>query len=131
VRSAMLGAVIAIVAVTGTLTFGTSLHTLVSHPALYGGNWGEEIRTRGGGGNIQLEDAHALLDHDHDVAAWAGVNFDSLRLDGQTVPILGGRPEDSVEPPILTGHGLQAADQIVLGGTSLADLHKQIGDTVE
>ncbi len=131
VRSAILGAVIAIVVVTGTLTFGASLHTLVSRPALYGWNWDCEILTGGGGGNIALQDAHDVLDHDPDVAAWAGVNFDSLRIDGETVPILGGRPNDSVAPPILTGHGLQAADQIVLGATSLAQLHKHLGDTVD
>jgi hypothetical protein len=131
VRSAMVGAVIAIVVVTGTLTFGTSLHTLVSHPALYGWNWDDEVLTNGGGGNIPLKAAHDVLDHDHDVAAWAGVNFDSLRIDGQTVPILGGQPNDSVAPPILTGHGLQATDQIVLGATSLAQLRKHVGDTVE
>jgi hypothetical protein len=131
VRSAIVGAVIAIVVVTGTLTFGTSLHTLVSHPALYGWNWNDEILTRGGGGNIALKTAHDVLDHDHDVAAWAGVNFDSLRIDGQTVPILGGQPNASVAPPILTGHGLEAADQIVMGATTLTQLHKRVGDTVE
>ena len=131
VRSAIFGAVIAIVVVTATLTFGTSLHTLVSHPALYGWNWNDEVLTRGGGGNIPLKVAHDVLDHDHDIAAWAGVNFDSLRIDGQTVPILGGQPNASVAPPILTGHGLEAINQIVIGGTTLADLHKRVGDTVE
>ena len=131
VRSAILGAVIAIVVVTGTLTFGTSLRGLVSHPALYGWNWNDEVLTNGGGGNIPLKDAHEVLDRDRDVAAWSGVNFDSLRIDGQTVPILGGQPNASVAPPILSGHGLEATDQIVLGATSLAQLHKRIGDTVE
>lgn len=130
VRSAILGSVIAIVVVTGTLTFGTSLHTLVSHPGLYGWNWSDEVLTRGGGGNIPLKTAHDVLDHDHDVATWAGVNFDSLRIDGQTVPILGGQPNASVAPPLLSGHGLEAADQIVMGATTLAQLHKRVGDTV-
>ncbi|HEY5025216.1 MAG TPA: FtsX-like permease family protein [Acidimicrobiales bacterium] len=131
VRSAMLGAVLAIAAVAGTLTFGTSLHTLVSHPALYGWNWNDEILTKGGGGDIPLPTAQALLDHDHDVSAWSGVYFDSLRIDGQTVPIMGTQPGATVQPPILSGHGLEATDQIVLGGTSLAQLHKRVGDTVE
>jgi len=39
VRSAMFGATLAVVIVVATLTFGASLRTLVSRPALYGWNW--------------------------------------------------------------------------------------------
>ena len=131
VRSAMLGALLAIVVVSGTLTFGASLRTLVSHPALYGWNWNDEILTKGGGGDIPLPTARALLDHNHDVAEWSGVYFDSLRIDGQTVPIIATQPNATVQPPLLSGHGLEATDQIVLGGTSLAQLGKRVGDSVE
>jgi ABC-type antimicrobial peptide transport system permease subunit len=64
------------------------------------------------------------------VAAWTGVYFDSLRIDGQTVPIIGESPPSAVGPPIQSGHALQARNQIVLGATTLADLHKRVGDTV-
>jgi hypothetical protein len=131
VRSAMLGATIAIIVVTGTVTFGASLRTLVSRPALYGWNWNDEILTNGGGGDIPMSAAHAVLDGDHDVAAWSGVYFDSLRIDGQTVPIIGTQAGATVQPPILSGHGLEATDQIVLGGTTLAQLHKRVGETVQ
>ena len=43
VRSAIIGAVLAIVVVTSTVTFGASLRTLVSRPALYGWNWNYEL----------------------------------------------------------------------------------------
>ena len=33
------GAVLAVIALVGTVTFGASLSSLVSHPALYGWNW--------------------------------------------------------------------------------------------
>ena len=39
VRSALLGSVLAVAVVVTTLTFGNSLQTLVSNPALYGWNW--------------------------------------------------------------------------------------------
>ena len=39
VRSAILGAAMAMVALVATVTFGASLDSLVSHPALYGWNW--------------------------------------------------------------------------------------------
>jgi hypothetical protein len=41
-----------------------------------------------------------------------------------------GHPHAKVSPPILSGHGLDANNQIVLGSATLADLHKKVGDTV-
>ena len=52
VRSAILGAVLAVVVVISTITFGSSMNTLVSHPALYGWNWSDEINGGGGLGDI-------------------------------------------------------------------------------
>ena len=43
VRSAILGAALAVIVVVATLTFGASLHTLVSRPALYGWNWNDAL----------------------------------------------------------------------------------------
>jgi hypothetical protein len=130
VRSAMLGATLAVLVVIATVTFGASLNTLVSHPALYGWNWNYELDSAEGGGYIPEHEASQLLSRDPDVAAWTGVDFDSLRIDGQTVPIIGESPPSAVGPPIQSGHALEARNQIVLGGTTLADLHKQVGDTV-
>jgi hypothetical protein len=131
VRSAMLGAALAVLVVIATVTFGTSLNTLVSHPALYGWNWNYELESAEGGGYISGHEASQLLSRDPDVAAWTGVYFDSLRIDGQTVPIIGESPPSSVGPPIQSGHALQARNQIVLGASTLADLHKRVGDTVQ
>ena len=39
-------------------------------------------------------------------------------------------PGARVAPPVLTGHGLEAANQVVLGDATLAALHKRVGDTV-
>jgi hypothetical protein len=130
VRSAMLGAALAVLVVIATVTFGTSLNTLVSHPALYGWNWNYELESAEGGGYIPGHEASQLLSRDPDVAAWTGVYFDSLRIDGQTVPIIGESPPSPVGPPVQSGHALQARNQIVLGATTLADLHKRVGDTV-
>ncbi len=130
VRSAMLGAALAVLVVIATVSFGNSLNTLVSHPALYGWNWNYELNSAEGGGYIPEHEASQLLSRDPEVAAWTGVYFDSLRIDGQTVPIIGESPPSSVGPPIQSGHTLQARNQIVLGATTLADLHERVGDTV-
>ena len=128
VRSAIIGAVLALMVVTTTFTFGASLNSLVSHPALYGWNWDYELGGQGGDLPSQIE---PLLDQDHLVAEWSGVYFGELSVDGQLVPVMGGTPGAAVAPPVLSGHGLDAPDQVVLGAATLAELHKQVGSTVE
>jgi hypothetical protein len=125
VRSALLGATLAVVMVVATLTFGSSLRTLVSHPALYGWNWSYALVPTNGAPPQTL----ALLDHDPTVAGWSGMNPANAQIDGQNVPILLGSPLAAVSPPILSGHALAANNQIVLGAATLALLHKHVGDT--
>jgi hypothetical protein len=131
VRSAILGAALAMVVVMSTITFGTSLRTLVSHPALYGWNWTYAINGGGGLGDIPGHAAATLLNQDPYVARWTGVYFSALRIDGQEVPVMGGRPGADVGPPLLSGQGFEASNQVVLGTATLAALHKHIGDTVD
>jgi hypothetical protein len=130
-RSAVVGAILGMVVVVATLTFGSSLRQLVSHPALYGWKWDYELTAGGGGGDIPQQLAADALDQDPDVAAWSGVYFSTLPIDGQTIPVLGAGPDAAVQPPVLSGHGFAAPDQVVLGETTLAQLHKHVGDTVE
>jgi hypothetical protein len=132
VRSAIVGAVLAIMVVTSTLTFGASLKTLVSHPALYGWNWDYEMLA-GFAGNEDLPQPQitTLLNHDRYVAAWSGIYFSYATIGGKTVPVIGASPNTSVAPPLLSGHGFNAPDQIVFGAQTLAELHKHVGETVE
>lgn len=128
VRSALLGTALAVVTVVATLTFGSSLQTLVSHPALYGWNWSYSLQ-QASGGNVPPQLANSL-NHDRDVAAWGEFNFANAQIDGLTVPIVLEAPHASVSPPILSGHSIDATNQIVLGAATLAQLHKRVGDTV-
>jgi hypothetical protein len=129
VRSAILGAALAMIAMIATVTFGASLDTLVSHPPLYGWNWTYDL-SAGSPTYISRAHAAALLDHDPAVAAWTGIYFATFKIDGQTVPVLGESPGAPVGPPVLSGHGLGGADQIVLGPATVAQLHKHVGDVV-
>ena len=131
VRSAIFGAVIAVVVLVTTITFGASLNNLVSHPALYGWNW-NYVMFSGFAGSEDLPHSQitSLLDQDPEVAKWSGVSLLGAEFDGQGVPVLTELPGASVAPPLLSGHGLDASNQVVLGGTTLKDLHKQLGDTV-
>jgi hypothetical protein len=129
-RSAILGAALAVVVVVSTLTFGASLHTLVTRPALYGWNWDYELSGGGGVGNIPEQQAARALAHDPDVAAWSGAYFGEAQIDGVAVPGFGASIDPRVAPPLLSGHGLEHPDQIVLGANTLAQLRRHLGDTV-
>ena len=117
VRSAIFGATLAVAVVVSTLIFGASLHALVSRPALYGWNWDYELSGGGGVGAIPEQQSAQLLEADRDVAAWSGVYFWGAELDGQTVHMIGADLNAPVGPPLLSGHGLEASDEIVLGAT--------------
>jgi len=130
VRSAILGATLAMVVVIATVIFASSIDALVSHPALYGWNWTHELDGGGGPGDIPAHQSDVLLQHDTQVAAWSGYYFGNLEIDGITVPVFGGTPRAPVAPPILSGHGFDGTGQIVLGPGTLALLHKAVGDEV-
>jgi len=130
VRSAILGAALAVIVVIATVTFGASLDTLVSTPKLYGWNWDYVLLGGGGSGDIPQQKATALLDADRDIAHFSSAYFALQAIDGQAVPAIGTTPGASVQPPVLHGHGLEGARQIVLGVVTLAQLHKKIGDSV-
>jgi hypothetical protein len=130
VRSAIFGAVLAVVVLVSTITFGSSLTTLIARPSLYGWNWTDAINGGAGVGDVPGPAATKLLDRDPFVAAWTGVYFSNLSIDGQLVPVLGGTPGATVSPAILSGQRFQAANQVVLGASTMAQLHKQIGDSV-
>jgi hypothetical protein len=126
-RSVLAGAVLAVLTVTATLTFGNSLHVLVTRPALYGWNWNYALQSVNG----VPPSAISALQRDPDVASWSTFNDANFQIDGQTVPALIGPGRQSVGPPILSGHGLSGAHQVVLGASTLALLHTGIGSTVE
>lgn len=130
VRSALLGAVLAVALVVATLTFGSGLQTLVSHPALYGWNFSYMLNAS----NTTPPQALSLLNHDPDVVAWDGYDYNVAEIDGQGVPFLfeygHSATKAPISPPILAGHAVEGKNQIVLGAATLAQLHKRVGDTV-
>ncbi len=131
VRSAIVGAVLAVVVVTSTVTFGSSLHALVTRPALYGWNWNYQLLSGfGGQEDMPEKEVATLLDHDRYVSSWSGIYFAGALIDGQRVPVIGTNPGAPVAPPLLSGHGFDKPDEVVLGASTLAALNKHVGDTV-
>jgi MacB-like periplasmic core domain/FtsX-like permease family len=130
VRSALVGTALAVALVVATVTFGSSLQTLVKHPALYGWNWTYMLNQVGAGSAGVPPQTLTALQHDPDVEAATGVNYTDVEIDGQNVPVLFGVKGASITPPILSGHALDQTHEIVLGAGTLAQLHKRMGDTV-
>jgi len=126
VRSVLLGTVVAISLVVTTLTFASGMSTLLSRPPLYGWNWDFALSPSN---NVPTQST-TLLNHDPKVTAWVGVEYTNAELDGQAVPVIIEPARSTVAPPILSGHGLTANNQIVLGAATLAQLHAKIGDVV-
>ena len=130
VRSVLTGAVLAVVVVAATLTFGASLSYLVSRPALYGWNFSYALYSTDGWGPFPPSFTTPLLRRDRLVAASTGVYFLTVQVDRQTVPAILSPTRPAVAPRLLSGHGLDGPGQIVLGPATLAQLHKQVGDQV-
>ena len=126
VRSVLVGSALAVALVVATVTFASGFTTLVSHPALYGWNWNYILNPSNDVPPVAL----TMLNHDPNVAAWSGDTVNNVQIDGQSVPMMIGSSRPKVAPPILTGHGLRAKNQIVLGAATMALLHKHLGDTV-
>ncbi|MGA8297718.1 MAG: ABC transporter permease, partial [Acidimicrobiales bacterium] len=70
------------------------------------------------------------LSADRYVASWTAFDFANPQVNGVTVPALLTNAHAPISPPILTGHGLKGVHQVVLGGATLAQLHKRVGDWV-
>ncbi len=130
VRSALLGSVLAVALMVTTLTFGNSLQTLVSNPSLYGWNWTYVLNPVGAGSGNVPRVAFSLLKHDRYVAAYSGASFNDVQIDGQGVPFLVEDVNASVAPPVLSGHGVDAPRQVVLGAATMGVLHKHLGQYV-
>ena len=132
VRSAMLGATLAVLVVLSTVVFSASLNNLVTHPSLYGWNWNYALLSGfAGDEDLPAHQSASLLAHDHSVTATSGIYFAKATIDGTSFPIIGADPHAAVAPPLLSGHEVETPDQIVLGAETMAMVGKHVGDTVE
>jgi hypothetical protein len=103
------------------------LHTLITHPTLYGWNWNYALDSTS---DVPPQSV-SLIARDPVVAASTGVSFVELRIDGVNVPALADSElSPTLSPPILSGRTIQHGGEIVLGAATLAQLHARLGGTV-
>ena len=91
-------AVLAMTVVSATLTFGASLTTLVSHPALYGWNFSYALYAVQGWGQRARPVGRPAAGPRPAVAATTGVDFATVQIDGQTVPAMVAPTRPAVAP---------------------------------
>ncbi len=130
VRSVLAGAVLAVVAVAATLTFGASLSYLIGRPALYGWDFSYALYSTDGWGPFPPRLINPLLHQDKLIAASTGVYFLTVQIDGQTVPAVLSPARAAVAPRLLSGHAVDGPGQVVLGPATLAALHQHLGGEV-
>jgi len=131
VRSAILGASLAILVIVSTVTFGASLNSLISRPPLYGWNWNYALFSGfAGDEDLPAHLAEGFLAHDPYVTAASGAYFSSASIDGQRIQVIGMNPGAAVQPPVSSGTDLRASNEIVLGVSDMAALGTHLGATL-
>ena len=130
VRSAVLGAVLAVAAVVGAITFGANLNRLVTTPSLFGVTW--DVGLDSGFQPLSRDQLMAMAGHLHGVTGIAaGVYGDDVLIDGSSVPAVGiDTLEGSLFPTILQGRQPVGPGEVGLGAGTMRELHTKIGDWV-
>lgn len=133
-RSAFLGVIFGVIGVTAVVVFAASLGHLASTPRLYG--WTFDFKAPDDTFKAQCGTGGDKVDYGlHDVrgvADVAAVCFAPIHVDGRAVTGWGlTQVRGSIGPEIIAGRVPHTADEVALGATTFAALHKRIGDIVQ
>ena len=130
VRSALVGIILAITMVVGTLTFGANLVRLVTTPQLYGQTWQAAIDTQFQ--TIPTSFIRASVDHRAGVVGWSSGDIGTVDVMDSHIPAIGlsrgGGP--LVGPALVTGRLPTAPDEIALGASVLRTSNRQVGQVL-
>ena len=128
VRTTIIGTALGVAIIAGVLSFAGSIRHLFDEPALYGWSWDVQV---GGGFSPDLTDAAERIAEDQSVEAVAVAGQARLAIGGTRVDALGLEPMRGViEPTVVDGRPPRSADEVLLGGRTLRDLGRSVGDTV-
>jgi hypothetical protein len=131
VESALLGAVLAVVALCGTAVFGASLSHLLATPKLYGDPFALNISNPGGNGQPDQALLKSLLHDDTVTGVTRGIALPAIVINNVTVGAIAG---DAIKGPLLIstvkGHLPEAPGQVGLGVTTLHQVGGSVGSTV-
>jgi len=129
VRSALVGVVVAVAAVTAAAVFGSSLVRLVSTPHRYGQNWQQTLDLEFGAVPAPLLDR--IMSAQRGVTGYAYGNYGQLNVDGQPVATVGlAAVRGRGYLTMVAGHLPAGPGQIALGARTLRSLHRHVGQMV-
>ncbi len=125
-RSAFVGAVLAIAGVTAALGFGASLDRLVTTPARYGLDWDASVEINGQGRAITRD-----LAARRDVEAMSRVDSATIRLAGTRADVYALTPvKRAVDAVVVPGRAPVTDDEVALGRSLRRALHATVGGAV-
>jgi len=132
VGSALLGTVLAVVALCGTAVFGTSLSHLTATPKLYGDPFELNISNPGGSGQPDQAVLERLLHSDAVTGITQGIGLPAIQIGHVTVGAIAGTTiRGSLLISTVKGHLPEAPDQVGLGVTTLHQAGGRLGSTVQ
>ena len=130
VRSALLGMILAVTVLCGTVVFGASLTHLTSTPALYGQPFEAVFTNNVAPGATGPSVLKSLLGDRHISQITAGIGGD-VAINGRTVDAIASR---SIRGPTLltaiSGRLPQRDDEVTLGAATMRLVHTHVGSTV-
>ena len=128
VRSTLLGVGLAVAALVATLVYASGLSYFTSTPRLYGWVWSYQVEPT----TNSITDLQHAVAQDRDVRAAAVGYYSQLTTANQNVTAIAVPPRSGVPvAAIVSGRAPSAANEIALGRTTLSDVHKAVGDTVD
>jgi hypothetical protein len=126
VRSAIFSATLSVAALTASLVFATSLHSLLVTPRLSGYMWDVFVAVE-----EQHEQAAAALRSDPKLAGYSRGGFANVRIGGVSLMALNLDGSGPVRPVITEGAAPAADDEVALGAATMRAAHTAIGRTVD
>jgi hypothetical protein len=132
VGSALLGTVLAVVALCGTAVFGASLSNLTATPKLYGDPFQLDFNNPNGGGR---PDPTLLRSLEHDRAVTGltqGIALPAITIGKVVVGALAGMAvRGSLLMSTVDGHSPDARGEVGLGGTTMRGVGARVGSVVD
>ena len=127
VRTTIFGTALALVALTASLTFGASLHKIVTTPRLSGWNFDAIV---GMDTKKHLDDALAKLQADGTLSAVVRGDLPDIKVGNSIVNVLAFDEGGAFGPTIISGRAPHGPREIALGARFIKNLHTAIGKTI-
>jgi ABC-type lipoprotein release transport system permease subunit len=129
VRSSLAGASFGVLGVVAALLFAASLDRLVTTPRMFGWTW-DVIAIDTSANDAPCAPTRAFA-RERAIEAVTSLCLGNLEVDGHPAPAYGFRlVRGHIGPAIVEGRAPRTADEVALGATTLANIGKQVGDSV-